>query len=467
MSSRSTQIPRTSLVDDRYSESETILHQRVALLATVLFPMFGLVYANATPDDWDPAGPRIAITVSFALVYVASRISRVARRWVSFLLFLADQPLIHWINILAVVNGMSAPWVIGIIINHFAAAYVFTSLRYNLATHASVLLGAFVAVVWTDGEGEVAGVLLLATVITLACFNLVAVHQRRTTLAALASRERELEQAHELLEERVQQRTTELRREVVERAAAERRAHEANLAKSQFLATMSHELRTPLNAIIGYGEIVEESLADQEPVEPDDVDRILVSARHLLTMINEILDLARIESGTWVISVSDVELGVVIERAVNAVRPVASQRGNTIEISVPANLPTLKTDEVRLLQIMVNLLSNAAKFTEAGTIGISCRADTRSSVIVEVRDTGIGIPDGQQEQIFERFVQVDGSFTRRHGGTGLGLAIGRELARALGGDLTVASNVGAGSIFTLTLPVTAKAERANGSPVLA
>ena len=235
-------------------------------------------------------------------------------------------------------------------------------------------------------------------------------------------------------------------------------AEEASVAKSQFLATMSHELRTPLNAIIGYAEILEEDLDDQpERADPDDARRIRRAARHLLTLINEVLDLSKIESGRLEMISGPVDIGALLRDVEETVRPIGSGNGNRVALDVVGAIPMLDTDGARLKQCLLNLATNACKFTRNGRITIRAGLEMRngaSMLEVAVIDTGIGIKPEDQGRLFSPFVQVDGSETRAQDGTGLGLVITRKLARAMGGDVSMISTPGVGSTFTLTVKAT-------------
>jgi len=234
-----------------------------------------------------------------------------------------------------------------------------------------------------------------------------------------------------------------------ELAAASASAEAANAAKSHFLAMMSHELRTPLNAIIGYTEILREDAGD-EGYDVTDHDRVLVAARRLLHLINEILDLSKVESGRMVLHIQNTDVGDVAREAVDAVRPQAEANGNRVVLEVQPGLPLVRTDDFKLGQCLLNLLSNASKFTQGGVI--SLRVSARSDkVVFEIADTGIGIPADKLETLFEPFVQAESSTTRTFGGTGLGLAITRRMAQLMGGDVSVRSEIGKGSVFTLTI----------------
>jgi PAS domain S-box len=236
--------------------------------------------------------------------------------------------------------------------------------------------------------------------------------------------------------------------------SARAEAEAANRAKGEFLAVMSHELRTPLNAIGGYAELMEMGIRGPvTPEQAEDLRRIQNSQRHLLGLINEVLNYARLETGTVHYDVQDIRVRDVLAAAEALVLPQAAAK--KLSLSVTSCSPELfaKADAEKLRQIFVNLLSNAIKFTDSGgKIEISCAADDQC-VMVRVQDTGIGIETDKLDAIFDPFVQVRSDLTRPHEGTGLGLAISRDLARGMGGDLTVESESGVGSTFVLSLPL--------------
>ncbi len=231
---------------------------------------------------------------------------------------------------------------------------------------------------------------------------------------------------------------------------------EASRHKSEFLANMSHELRTPLNAIIGYSEILLEEL-DPSAAEQhrDDLRKIVASGQHLLGLINSVLDLSKIEAGKTEVALAHVGLGDVVEGAVAAVLPAAQERQNDLRVHGADQLGSATTDPRMLRQILVNLLGNAAKFTESGTIELHCRRERTPSGVwlcFDVVDTGIGMTETQQARVFEAFTQADGSISRRYGGTGLGLSLSRAFAELLGGRLHLESAPGSGSTFSLRVP---------------
>jgi signal transduction histidine kinase len=234
---------------------------------------------------------------------------------------------------------------------------------------------------------------------------------------------------------------------------AYRIAESANRAKAEFLAVMSHELRTPLNAIGGYAELLEMGIRGPITAEQrEDLHRIQSSQRHLLGLINEVLNYAKLETGTVSYDIEDVVVRESMVAAESLVAPQARAKGLTLTTAECSPDVIARADPEKLRQILVNLLSNAVKFTDpGGRVEMTCTADAEQ-VRLHIRDTGIGIPADKLHVIFDPFVQVRGDLARRHEGTGLGLAISRDLARAMGGDLTVESTLRTGSTFTLALP---------------
>jgi adenylate cyclase len=248
---------------------------------------------------------------------------------------------------------------------------------------------------------------------------------------------------------------TAMKQHEAELAAARDAADAANRTKSSFLASMSHELRTPLNAIIGLTEMmignaprfgVEKA---QEPLK-----RVHRAGAHLLGLINQVLDLSKIEAGKLELNPQIVSLAALIDEVIGTTRQLAGQNNNRLLVETPENLGSLTVDPMRLRQILFNLLSNACKFTKQGEVALRVRKviDEREWIELAVFDTGIGMTSEQQAKLFEEFTQADSSTAQRFGGTGLGLAISRKLARMMGGDITATSEPGKGSVFTVRLP---------------
>ncbi|MEM7226476.1 MAG: PAS domain S-box protein [Pseudomonadota bacterium] len=244
---------------------------------------------------------------------------------------------------------------------------------------------------------------------------------------------------------------TEQKRVEIDLRRAKDQAESATVAKSQFLANMSHELRTPLNAIIGFSRLVKrQGQAVLPQRQLDNLGKILISADHLLSLINAVLDLSKIEAGQMEVYREPVALNPLIEDCLRTVEPMVGGKPLTLGLEVPDDLPAFTTDPEKVKQIMINLLSNAVKFTEKGTVQV--RAWTHDQGLsIAVADSGIGVPEAEQESIFEEFHQADSGPTRRHGGTGLGLSISRRLARLIGGEITLESEEGKGAVFTLSL----------------
>ncbi|MBN1486403.1 MAG: PAS domain S-box protein [Anaerolineae bacterium] len=234
-------------------------------------------------------------------------------------------------------------------------------------------------------------------------------------------------------------------------------AEAANQAKSVFLANMSHELRTPLNAIIGYSEMLQEDAEDMgEDLFSSDLEKIHIAANHLLTVINDILDLSKIEAGKMELYLETSPITPLVHDIVTTVQPLVKKNHNILEVNYPEEAGEIHTDVVKLRQILFNLLSNAAKFTENGKIVLTVTKETHNGqerVKFEVKDTGIGIPEEKQAHIFDAFTQADNSTTRQYGGTGLGLAISQRYCKMMGGELILKSAPGMGSTFTVYLPL--------------
>ena len=266
---------------------------------------------------------------------------------------------------------------------------------------------------------------------------------------ALYEANQELQRMADELQRRVDERTAELR-------VARDQALAASAAKSAWVANLSHELRTPLNAILGYGEMLTEDLKQTEFQDlAHDAARILSAGNYLLVLINDLLDLEKIEAGQLDVHPEDVEIAPVLWSVVEIIRPQLEANKNTLELAIAPEISVLHTDANRLRQILHNLLSNACKFTREGKIRVEIAAEMRGLkryMVFAIKDTGIGMTADQLGRIFERFTQADATIAQRFGGTGLGLALTRSLCQLLGGDITAISRHGQGSTFRFWLP---------------
>jgi signal transduction histidine kinase len=248
-------------------------------------------------------------------------------------------------------------------------------------------------------------------------------------------------------------------------------AETANRAKSGFLASMSHELRTPLNAIIGYTEMLKEEVEDQQFRDfGPDLQRVMTASRHLLALINDVLDLSKIEAGRMELDISTFEFDELITTVVNTSQTLVSSHENTLVVESPCRIGIVHQDRTRIQQVLLNLIGNACKFTENGELRLRVsmeEQDHGQELVLQVADTGIGMTQEQLSRLFREFSQADVATTRRYGGTGLGLAITQRLCALMGGKINVQSEHGVGSTFTVRLPAHFNAGTAEPAVMLA
>jgi signal transduction histidine kinase/CheY-like chemotaxis protein len=292
-----------------------------------------------------------------------------------------------------------------------------------------------------------------------------------TMLAEIQQRDTVLQSTNGELKTRTQELEEEIfhRKQTQEELLnAKHAAEEANRAKSTFLANMSHELRTPLNAIIGYSKMLEEETRDSGKVENvQDLKKIQGAGKHLLALINDVLDLSKIEAGKMGLHLETFDVAQVIEEMVTTLQPAAAKNANSIRVHLKENVSVMRADITKVRQILFNLLSNACKFTDHGTIALNVgqiKAEGKNWIQFQVSDTGIGISAKQKENLFQEFAQADASIARKYGGTGLGLAITHRFVQLMKGKISVESEAGQGATFTVQLPANVVLEATESAP---
>ena len=326
-------------------------------------------------------------------------------------------------------------------------------LPNSFLTNWSIQIGAFqVAVLFSLGLGDRINTIRKERY----HHQQEALKSQRLLVEALRRTERELEELVVARTVELQTKNTELERKKGELLVAKDAAEAANQAKSTFLANMSHELRTPLNAIIGYSEMLQEEAEDlgQEDFVPD-LKKINFAGKHLLSLINAVLDLSKIEAGRMDLYLETLDVNRLVHDAVSVVQPMFDKSANTLVVRANGDLGSMHADGTKVREALINLLSNACKFTQVGEIALDVTrrgGDGGDWIAFRVTDTGIGMSAEQIARLFQPFTQADASTTRKYGGTGLGLAISRRFCQLMGGDITVESEVGRGSVFTIELP---------------
>jgi signal transduction histidine kinase len=398
---------------------------QVTFVTYVLADAAGIAVFGSLILAWyrEPRLDANILTISVVITGVAALIAGLVA-WTGYPISYLFLPLFLWAGFRAGARAVTLAATAIIIIAIVSTMRGVGPFVADTANESILLLDGFMAVITFTG--------------------LIVVAVRAQQLAAEAA----LEAHNRMLEQRVRERTAEIEDK-------SRQLAEASDRKSQFLASMSHELRTPLNAIIGLTEMmVTNSVRFGTEKAQEPLRRVNAAGTHLLGLINEVLDLSKIEAGKLELNPEPVDLARLIDEVIGTAGQLAEKNKNRLVVEAPQNVGALTADSMRLKQILLNLLSNACKFTKDGEVALRVRevVDGRAWIELAVADTGIGLTAEQQAKLFQDFTQADSLTARRYGGTGLGLALSRRLARMMGGDVTVASEAGKGSVFTVRMP---------------
>jgi signal transduction histidine kinase/CheY-like chemotaxis protein len=448
--------------------------------------------------------PIIPLTIVFLMGFLRSPFAMVLSAYLAFLFW----PAVHWVRHLVRRNEPERA-VLAVVIGFWGLAIV-AGLGGQLTLPAAALLAIIPVVVgvpfatqrllpwivagstataavvaalsifprvlgfgdWSDELVKAVVAVYVTVLVGLYAFLVWQSSSRLTeTLQNMRQANEALRESERTLERKVRARTAELEEknqalELSRRELAEARdeALTASRTKSAFLANMSHELRTPLNAIIGYSEMLQEEAEDagREELVPD-LKKILAAGRHLLGLINDVLDLSKVEAGRMEVFAERFDVAQVVQEIVTTIQPFTEKNQNRLEVTVPEGTGEMHSDLTKLRQILFNLLSNASKFTHQGTVRLAARRREREGapwLELRVADSGIGMAPAQLARIFEPFTQADASTTRHFGGTGLGLAITKSFCEMLGGEISATSEPGKGSEFTVRLPAALPEEEA-------
>ena len=443
------------------------VHPTVRLDYTVrrtVYPLFGALYwsqvhvgRGMTPWLW-------VYLIGYAAVYphvaywlaTRTRNSKQAELWnLAFDSFVIGT----WMPILSFAFWPSVVGLYGVHSGNLSVGGLRVALRNLLVMMLGVVVGGLIIGFQVRPESSLLTTVLAMTSIFL-YISVYALHSHLQSKRVVHAMKQITEQKAQIEEKQalLQERSDALQLSKVTAEEAKRAAEEANRAKSRFLANMSHELRTPLNAIIGYSEMLKEESADLgvTQLEPD-LEKIRSAGQHLLGLINEVLDLSKIEAGKMDVFVERFDIGALLHEVASTVQATAAAKGNTLEVKVEPGLGVMRADLTKVRQILLNLLSNASKFTDHGPIVLAVRREAgpfpeADSIVFAVQDSGIGMTPEQVGRLFQPFVQADASTTRRYGGTGLGLTITRRFCEMMGGSVRVESEPGKGTTFTVRLP---------------